>query len=229
MELLTELGAAFVLGLLTPLGAVCVLPLYPGFLVYLSTQLSGKEAGRFTIFLFGLIIAAAVILFMLLLGLIFTTVLEVSLTNVVGIVSPIAFGVLIIISLILIFDIDIGRFLPKAQVRTTKNPWLSAFLYGFFFGAIVVPCNPGFIAVLFTRTVSAMDFTQNALLFLFFGLGIGFPLIVIAAVSSAATDALLNFLTRYRRLINLIAGLIILGFALYFLIFDFRVFDRLFG
>ncbi len=28
MELVSELGAAFVLGLLTPLGAVCVLPLH---------------------------------------------------------------------------------------------------------------------------------------------------------------------------------------------------------
>ncbi len=88
MELLTEFGAAFVLGLLTPLGAVCVLPLYPGFLVYLSSQISGKEAGRQTIFLFGLVITAGVILFMLLLGLIFTTILEVSLTNIIVALFP---------------------------------------------------------------------------------------------------------------------------------------------
>lgn len=73
MELISELGAAFVLGLLTPLGAVCVLPLYPGFLVYLTSQLSGKEPGRGTIVFFGIIITGGVILFMVILGLVFTT------------------------------------------------------------------------------------------------------------------------------------------------------------
>ena len=48
MEVLGGLGEAFLLGLATPLGAVCVLPIYPGFLVYLSyvdeirPQISGK-------------------------------------------------------------------------------------------------------------------------------------------------------------------------------------------
>ncbi len=229
MEALAELGTAFVLGLLTPLGAICVLPLYPGFLVYLTGQLSGKEPGKATIILFGLIITSGVILFMLLLGLIFTTILKVSLTNIIGIVSPIAFGILLVISLLLIFNIDVGRFLPKAHAPIARSPWISAFLFGFFFGAIVVPCNPLFIAALFARTISAVDYLENVLRFLFFGVGIGFPLLVLAAISSAATNAIINFLTKYKRVINLSAGLIMLGISLYYLIFVFRVFDTLFS
>ena len=224
MLLLSELGAAFVLGLLTPLGAVCVLPLYPGFLVYLSGQLSGKEAGRMTIVLFGLIITSGVILFMVILGLIFTTILEVSLTNIIGIVSPIAFGILLVISLLLIFNVDVGRFLPKGRAPVTRNPWASAFLFGFFFGAIVVPCNPLFIAALFTRTISALSFLENMLRFLFFGLGIGFPLLVFAAISTTATDAIINFLTAQRRKINLTVGIIMLGISIYYLFFVFKIF-----
>ncbi len=224
MELLSELGAAFVLGLLTPLGAVCVLPLYPGFLVYLTSQLSEKEPRRTTIFFFGLIITSGAILFMFMLGLIFTSILKASLTNIIGIVSPIAFGVLLVISLLLIFNVDVGKFLPKAHTPTARNPWISAFIFGFFFGAIVVPCNPLFIAALFTRTISAIGFLENILRFLFFGIGIGFPLLVLAAISSTATDAIINFLTKHRRVINLIAGLIMLGISLYYLIFVFRIF-----
>lgn len=224
MALLSELGAAFVLGLLTPLGAVCVLPLYPGFLAYLSGQLSGKETGRLTIVLFGLIITSGVILFMVILGLIFTTILEVSLTNIIGIVSPIAFGILLVISLLLIFNVDVGRFLPKGHAPVTRNPWASAFLFGFFFGAIVVPCNPLFIAALFTRTISALSFLENMLRFLSFGLGIGFPLLVFAAISTTATDAIINFLTAQRRKINLTVGIIMLGISIYYLFFVFRIF-----
>ncbi len=229
MELLVELGAAFVLGLLTPLGAVCVLPLYPGFLVYLSTQITGREAGKWSIFFFGLIINAGVIVSMLALGLIFTTILEVSLTSIIGIISPIAFGILLIISLLLIFNVDVGRFLPRGKTRLTGNPWVNAFLYGFFFGAIVVPCNPGFIAILFARTFLAMDVAENLLRFLFFGIGIGAPLLVIAAISSAATDTIIGFLSRNQRIINLIAGIIMLGISLYYLVFVFRIFNVFFG
>ena len=230
MEMLAELSGAFILGLLTPLGAVCVLPLYPGFLVYLSNQLSEEQAKRkFIIFLFGLVITAGVILFMLLLGLIFTTILEVSLTNIIGIVSPVAFGILLVISILLILNVDIGRFLPKGRAPVKSNPWVSSFLYGFFFGAIVVPCNPLLIAALFTRTISVTGFLENVLRFLFFGIGIDFPLLVIAGISTTATDAIMGFLIRYRRIINLIAGLIMMGISVYYLVFVFRVLDFIFG
>ena len=239
MQLLGVLWEAFLLGLATPLGAVCVLPIYPGFLVYLSSRVSEKETSRKTIFLFGIIISSGVVLFMFLLGLIFTTILEVSLTGVVEIVSPIAFGILLIISLILIFtgivsivsdiEINIWKFLPRGRAPTVKNPWVTAFLYGFFFGAIVVPCNPGFIAILFARAVSTVDFAQNISRFLLFGFGVSFPLLVLAAASSAATDAIINFLTKYGKWVNLSAGVIMLGISLYYLIFVFRVFEQFFG
>lgn len=239
MELLLALWEAFLLGLATPLGAVCVLPIYPGFLVYLSGQVSRGKTSRKTIFLFGLIITSGVILFMFLMGLVFTTILETSLTSVVRLVSPIAFGVLLIVSLILVvsgilslvakIEIDIWRFLPKGRAPVTRNPWLTAFLYGFFFGAIVVPCNPGFVAILFARAVSTVDFVQNVSRFLLFGVGVGFPLLVLAAVSSAATDAIIGFLTRHGKWVNLIAGLVMLGISLYYLIFVFNVFDILRG
>lgn len=239
MELLVTLWEAFFLGLATPLGAVCVLPIYPGFLVYLSTQVSGREAGKKTIFLFGLIITIGVILFMFLLGLIFTTLFQVSLTGIVDIVSPIAFAILLIISLILIATsiisfasgrtLDIWGFLPRGRTPMSRNPWASAFLYGFFFGAIVVPCNPGFIAILFARAVSTIDFAENVLRFILFGVGIGFPLLVLATISGAATDTIINFLTRYGRWVNLSAGLVMLGISLYYLTFVFRVPERIFG
>jgi cytochrome c-type biogenesis protein len=237
VELLVLLWEAFLLGLATPLGAVCVLPIYPGFLVYLSTQISGEATNRKTIFLFGLIITSGVISFMLLLGLVFTTILQVSLTNIVQIVSPIAFGILLIISLILIVtgvislvtnkEIDIWKFLPKGRAPVAGNPWATAFLYGFFFGAIVVPCNPGFIAIMFARAVSTIDFIQNVFRFLLFGIGVGFPLLVLAGVSSVATDATINFLTKYSKWINLVTGLIMLGISLYYLIYVFRVLDTI--
>jgi len=229
MPLLADLAESFVLGVLTPLGAVCVLPLYPGFLAYLSNRLAGREAKRGTILLFAVNVTGGVVAFMFLLGLIFTTILQVSLTRVIGVVSPIAFGILLVLSVLLLFDVDVGRLLPKAKVPKSKNPWWTAFLYGFFFGAIVVPCNPLFIAIFFTRSVSVLGFGANVLRFLAFGVGIAAPLLALAAVSTAASGAVIRFLTRYKSSINRIAGLAMLGVSVYYLVFVFRIFDTLFG
>ena len=225
MTLLADLGESFVLGVLTPLGAVCVLPLYPGFLAYVSNRLAGREVRRRTLLLIALSVTGGVIAFMFLLGLLFTTILQVSLTRVIGIVSPIAFGILLVLSILLLLDIDVGRLLPRARVPSAKNPWLSAFLYGFFFGAIVVPCNPLFISVFFTRSVSVAEFGANILRFLAFGLGIAAPLVVLAALSAAASGTVIRFLTRNRSILNRIAGALMLGISVYYLVFVFRIFD----
>lgn len=232
VNVLAAIFQAFVFGMLTPLTAVCVIPLYPGFLSYLSGQLAGssktsgrgEETSRRMLVSFGLIITAGVIFFMLLLGLVFTKLLQVSLTLIIGIVSPIAFGFLIILSLGLIFDVDLAKYLPRGRAPKAKNPYLTAFLYGFFFGAIVVPCQPAFIAALFAIAVSSPDFLVNMLRFLFFGLGIGFPLLLFSAVSTKSSRQIIAFLVGNRRNINLGTGVIMLVVSIYYLVFVFRIF-----
>jgi cytochrome c-type biogenesis protein len=218
-----DILASFWLGLLTPIGAVCVLPLYPGFLAYLSNQFSGKES-RKSIILFGLIVVLGIIVFMLLLGLIFSTLLQESLTRIISIVSPIAFAILGLISLLLIFNFNFSRFMPKINAPMAKNPLISAFIFGLFFGAIVIPCNPGFIAVFFARAFLFGDFLGSMLNFLFFGIGLGTPLLVLSIISGQWSKAVIGFLTKHVRKINLIAGLIMLGVSIYYLVFVFSVF-----
>lgn len=215
--------SSFILGLLTPLTAVCVLPLYPAFLAYIANQFSAKENKK-TYALFGSIITLGVIVFMLLLGLIFTTIFQVSLTKVIGIISPIAFSILGIISLLLIFNFDVSRFIPKPKTPTSKNPKLNAFLYGFFFGAIVIPCNPAFIAVFFARALIIDSFFSSMINFLLFGLGLGFPLLIFSLLSSKWSEKIIEFTTLHKTAINRIAGIIMLGISLYYLIFVFRIF-----
>ncbi|MAG48037.1 cytochrome C biogenesis protein [archaeon] len=222
---LANIGTSFVLGLLTPLTAVCVLPLFPGFIAYLSNKLTGEENNKKKLILLGLLVTGGVVLFMLLLGILFTTILQVSLTKVIGVISPIAFGVLFFVSLFLIFNVDIGKHIPKFRTSTkSDNPYFSALLYGFFFGAIVIPCNPLFIAALFTRTATTTGFFANIANFLSFGLGIGAPLLVFSIISSAKSQVIIGFLVKYKRTINLLAGLAMLIISIYYLVFVFEIF-----
>lgn len=210
--------------------AVCVLPLYPGFLAYLSGQISktqeASEENRKVLILFGFIVTAGVITFMLLLGLLFTTILKISLTKVIGIVSPIAFAILGIIGIILVLDIDVGKYLPTGKAPTSSNPFLDAFLYGFFFGAIVIPCNPAFIAAFFTLSFSGTSgFIANMLNFLFFGLGLGAPLLTFSLLSGASSATVIGLLINNKKKINVISGAIMIVVSIYYLLFVFRIFS----
>jgi len=214
---------AFLAGLFAPLGAVCVLPLYPGFLAYLANKISPEES-KSQIIKFGLIIVFGVILSMFVVGLLFTAIFQASLTKAIGIISPIAFGILAVVSIFLIFNFDLGRFFPKTTAPVLKNPTLSALIFGLFFGAIVLPCNPASLAVLFAVSTSVMSFTTNLLNFVFFGIGMGLPLLVLAILSATKSKEVIGFLTKYKKLINISAGIIMLGISLYYLIFVFKIF-----
>ena len=238
VSVIVNFWLSFLAGLFAPLGAVCVLPLYPGFLAYLAGKLSKNDNldadetkdtalpqdNKKKIILFGLVVTSGVIISMLIIGLIVSTILKASLTKAISIVSPIAFGLLAVISLLLIFNFDIGRFMPKLHAPVLKNPYFSALVFGLFFGAIVLPCNPASLAILFAVSTSVTSFITNFFNFLFFGIGMALPLLVLAIVSATKSKQVIGFLTKYKRGINLIAGLIMLGVSLYYLIFVFKIF-----
>ena len=220
-----NIWASLLAGLFAPIAAVCVLPLYPGFLSYLAGQLSQDEENVKSKFIkLGLIVTLGVVSSMFLFGLIFTQFLQSSLTKAIGIVSPIAFSILAIVSLFLIFNFDFGKFFPKVHAPITKNPYFTSFIFGFFFGAIVLPCNPAALIILFAISTSTTSFILNLFNFILFGIGMAAPLLIFSIISAAKSDAVIGFLTTKKRGINLIAGLFMLGISLYYLIFVFRVF-----
>ncbi len=220
---LANLWISFLAGVFAPLGAVCVLPLYPGFLAYLAGKVSEK-ADRKTIVGLGLLVTLGVVLSMFIVGLIFTQFLQASLTNAIGIISPIAFGILGLVSLLLIFNVDIGRFFPKKSAPVLQNPYWSSLLFGLFFGVVVLPCNPASLVVLFAVSTSVTSFVTNLLNFIVFGIGMALPLLLFAIISAAKSQQVIGWLTKYKKPINVIAGLIMLGISLYYLVFVFRIF-----
>lgn len=219
VSVLLNFWISFLAGLFAPLGAVCVLPLYPGFLAYLASQ----EGAEKNVVKFGWIITAGVVTSMFVIGLIFSFFLKASLTSAIGVISPIAFFILFIISIFMIFGFDFGGLIPKYNVKILKNAVLTSFVFGLFFGAIVLPCNPASLAILFAVSTSTVDFLVNLANFVLFGIGMAMPLLVFAYISSASAGKVISYLSERKRGINLIAGLIMLVISLYYLLFVFRV------
>ena len=208
----------FLAGLATPLGAVCVLPLYPGFLAYLSNQRGETSVARL-----GVYVTAGVLLFMGAVGLLFSTVLQRSLTGVIGVVSPVAFGLLAVLGVVLLLGGDVSRWVPDVEPPTSRHPRLSALGYGFFFGAIVIPCNPAFVALLFARALLLQDPVGSIAHFLAFGLGMAAPLLAFALVSERWSRRVLGVLTAHRGAVNRLSGAAVLGVAVYYLVVVFGI------
>lgn len=214
---------AFLAGLWAPLGAVCVLPLYPAFISFLTKKLTGSTSDRKIMLFFGLVMTLGTIIFMTIIGLLFTTILNIGLNSVIEVITPIAFFILLLMSILLLLDKDISKLIPQAKVPRVSNPLLSAFVYGLFFGAIVIPCNPGVIAPLFSLATTASSFAVNMLQFILFGIGLGTPLIVLSALGASKSHTIVKYLTKHKTAINRIAGAIMFVLSIYFLLFDFNI------
>ncbi len=219
---LGELSTSFLLGLATPLTALCVIPLYPSFISYLSKQLDG-DTDQKTYLFFGLLVVAGVISFMLALGLVFSTLLQASLTSVIEIVSPVAFAVLGLMGIAMMLDLDFQSYLPSKRTPEFENPLVNAYGFGFFFGAIIIPCNPAFIATFFARAFLFETPVTSFLNFMSFGLGIGFPLLAFSVISQSKSQEVIKTLQKHSSIIHRGSGLVMMVISLYYLIKVFNV------
>lgn len=223
---MTWIGLAemFWIGVATPLTAVCVLPLYPAFISYLAS--TGDDDGRrHSPVLLGSLVVAGVIAFMAAAGLLFVVVLGVGIEGgFVGRIGPWLFAILAVVGAVLLADPGGFSRLPSVEPPHTEYPRVSAFGYGFFFGGIIIPCNPGFIGLFFARQAVLFEGAlQNMIGFLLFGLGIGTPLLAFAVLSESFGRRVTRTLARYADPINRAVGGFLLLVAVYYLVFVFAV------
>lgn len=208
---------AFLAGIYAPVGSPCVIPLFPGFLAFLSGKSGGIDRTH-SMFSLGLVVAAGVIVSMLAFGVIFVALVQVSLARFLSVISPVAFLVLAAFSVILILDLDLSRLTGGVALPRSGKPVLDAFLLGLFFGIIILPCNAVAVVALLAIGTTTTGLLANLGSFLSFGIGMSLPLLVFAGISEARSREILAWLSRHRRIINTAAGVVMLGVSLYYLL-----------
>jgi len=208
----------FLIGVATPLTAACVIPLYPAFIGYLAST-GDEDGGGHSPLLLGLLVVAGVLSFMGIVGFLFTFVLGESIGRVVSNVSPYAFALLAVIGAVLLVNPKGFSQVPTFEPPQSRYPAATAFSYGFFFGAIIIPCSPGTISLFFARTPVLYDSHAESMLgFIAFGLGIGAPLLSFAIVSESFGRRVTGTLARYSSPINRGVGAVLLVVSLYYLV-----------
>ncbi len=199
------------LGLLAS-ASPCIIPLYPGYLAYLSGAVVGENRkGRYFL---GFFVLAGVLTMMLALGLIIA-LLSVSVGSALSIIIPIADLLLITLGTLLLFDKNPFKSLPQIKVPALKNPFVNAFIYGLLYGPIALPCSGPLVVGIFAISLTTTEALNRLGVFLWFGIGFGLPLLALSLISGVLQRTITRWLAHHARLINIIGGILLVGIGIY--------------
>lgn len=191
----------------------CVLPLYPGFLAYLSGGQEGLQGKPGRYFL-GFFVLFGVLTMMLALGGIIA-LLSISVGKALAVVIPIADLIIIAFGVMLLFNINPFKKLPQIQVPFLSHPFANAFVYGLLYGPIALPCSGPLVVSIFALSLTVADALGKLNVFFWFGMGFGIPLLALSFLSGAAQRWITRQFALRARLINLVSGLLLLGVGIY--------------
>jgi cytochrome c-type biogenesis protein len=194
----------------------CVLPLYPGFLAYISGGQQGLQgkAGRY---LLGFFVLAGVLSMMLALGGIIA-LLSISVGQALSIVIPLADLIIILLGVLLLLNINPFKTLPQVQVPVLSHPFVNAFVYGLLYGPIALPCSGPLVVSIFALSLTAGEFFSKLNIFFWFGMGFGIPLLALSFLSGTAQRWITRQFEQRARLINIISGVLLVAVGIYDLI-----------
>ncbi len=204
----------------------CVLPLYPGFLAYLSGR-SGPTSGA-TRRLLGFAVLAGVLTMMLALGAVIAA-LSISIGRALTVLLPIADGAILLMGLALLAGRNPFKRLPGIRIGGTRRPLVEAYIYGLLYGPIALPCCGPLVVAIFAVSVTVGEAWAGLWVFLWFGLGLGLPLLVLSLLSDPLQRRLPGLTPRPGRAIERIGGLLLIGVAVYDLAQNWVTFRLLLG
>src|SRR5208283_889064 len=207
---------AFLAGIVSFL-APCVLPLVPGFLIYLAGTSAKEGSGkRWDIVLASLLFVAGFSLVFSLLGVLLNTILN-SVTYGVQLWLSRAGGLIIIFfGLYLVGLIRIGWFEQEHKFSVTgiKSKYLTSFVFGVAFAAGWTPCVGAALGAILG--LAATEPTLAFTLLLAYSAGLGVPFIITGLFASRVAPAISKY-SRVLQYINIVFGilLIVIGILIF--------------
>jgi len=210
-----DLGTVFVVPFLAGVASAaspCLLPLYPGFLAYLSG--GGTEGRSLPAWPLGFLVLGGVLTAMLGVGLVLAVV-GASSASVVGYLVPVVDGLLVAIGLLLLADRNPFARLPQAPIPLLRDPFAGAYVYGLLLGPVALPCAGPFLVTIFVISVGLADAAPRVFTFLVYGLGFGLPLLALSFLAGARRQWLASQVARRHTVINRALGTLLVVVGIY--------------
>jgi cytochrome c-type biogenesis protein len=202
----------------------CVLPLYPGFLAYITSPQVAAATGAGEASLgrrpppavAAILVWFGVVVGMVLLGALLA-LLSLSLTRVLGVVLPAIDLVIMGLGLLLIAGRNPFARIPQPSAASFGGggPYVGSFLYGLLFAPIALPCSGPFLIGIFVASLTIGDAVRQLAFFAAFGVGFGLPLFAIGLVGQARGRQMAAAIVRWERPIQLVLGVILVAIGLW--------------
>ncbi len=203
----------FALGNAAILGNVCMLPLYPGMFVMFSQQAANERARRWMPFL-GILVLAGVLSLLVVIGGIFH-LLSATVSEILDVVLPVLYGFVAILGVAMLLGKNPFTRLTTTSIPVLRNPAASAFVYGTFLAPMTLPCTGPLIIAAFTigSVAGTGGFVDSLGYFLAFGVGFGWPLVLLPLLAGPAQRRITRFLTQRHRAVGIVSGVLLLVIA----------------
>lgn len=209
---MSEYLQAFLLGNAAILTNVCILPLYPGLLAYMAANANSERARRAMKWM-GLLVLLGVLTMMILIGgLLFA--LQQSFGAVLPIVLPLIYGIVILLGVLMLLGRNPFNRLQTVQTPALRNPYAGAYVYGLLLGPMTLPCaGPIILSAFLLGSSSTAELADGLLYFFFFGLGFGWPLVLLPFLAAPFQRQLIGWTTRNYQLLTRASGtlLVLIG------------------
>ncbi|PZR64905.1 MAG: hypothetical protein DLM71_00970 [Chloroflexi bacterium] len=200
-----SLISAFLLGIGSA-ASPCLLPLYPGFISFLTASVTGTER-RSTTALLGLTVLLGVLATMLALGLAVVLV-ALPMSRLLPWLVPTVDGLLIVLGVVLVSGRNPFARLGTVSTPIVGHPLGKAFAYGLFVGPLALPCAGPFLVAMLAVSIGLADALARVGAFVAYGLGFGLPLVALSLVAAAPGRALAGLIARRQPVILRLAGVL---------------------
>lgn len=209
---MSQLVEAFVLGNASILTNVCMLPLYPSMVAYLATD-SGRARGWSGPL--GVLVLAGVLTMMMAVGLALF-LLRQTFGAILPWLLPLVYGSVIVLGILLLLGRNPFARLAAIDAPVFRSPFLTAFAYGLLLGPMTLPCAGPLIVSAFVLGAGSIGSLADGLLYaLAFGLGFGWPLVLLPLLAAPAQRHLTRWLAGRYGLLTRAAGLMLVGIGVF--------------
>jgi cytochrome c-type biogenesis protein len=206
----SELLTGFGLGNAAILTNVCLLPLYPGLIAFLAGN-NTEGRSKWVTRLLGLVVLAGVLTMMLFIGLLLH-LLSVQSGDVLFVVLPVAYGLVILLGLFMLSGRNPFARLTTLQAPMLGNPFVTAYVYGLLLGPMTLPCTGPILVSAFAFGLGDGGSLGAEIAYvLAYGLGFGWPLVVLPFFAVEAQRMFTRALAQRHTLLTRVAGVLLVG------------------
>ena len=210
---MSQLLEAFILGNSAILTNVCILPLYPGLIAFMTGNAANERAQKATRWL-GLLVLAGVLTLMILVGAILYY-LQQSFGAILPVLLPVIYAAIILLGVLMLFGRNPFNRLTTMQTPALGNPYVAAYVYGLLLGPMTLPCaGPIILSAFLLGTGSFAALGEGLAFFLAFGLGFGWPLVLLPFLAIPFQRRFTRWMTQNYGLLTRVSGVLLVAIGL---------------